>query len=186
MDHSRERVDRLILALLAASLALNVYQGVQAMRPAPGRAVEPALKVGAVVPPLEVKDLRGMNRRITYGDTRRLTVLYFFTPSCPWCKKNLPSIRTLAEQQGSSYRLIAVSLQPVTADYMKESEIDFPVFVEPAPGSRAVYGLGSIPQTVVVSPEGKVVKNWVGAYYGSLRDEIGAFLFVALPSLPRD
>ena len=44
-------------------------------------------------------------------------------------------------------------------------------------------GLGSTPQTIVVSPEGKVLKVWTGAYDDKLKSEIEDYFGTQLPGL---
>lgn len=45
------------------------------------------------------------------------------------------------------------------------------------------YGLGSTPQIIIVSPDGKVLQNWVGAYTGVEQAEVEKFFGVTLPRL---
>jgi hypothetical protein len=45
------------------------------------------------------------------------------------------------------------------------------------------YGLGSTPQTIIVSLDGKILQNWVGAYTGDRRAEVERFFGVSLPGL---
>jgi hypothetical protein len=46
-----------------------------------------------------------------------------------------------------------------------------------------VLGLESTPQTIIISPDGRVMKNWVGAYGESLRPEVEAYFGIKLPGL---
>src|SRR5881409_3609007 len=45
-------------------------------------------------------------------------------------------------------------------------------------------GLGHTPQTIVVSKEGKVHRNWIGAFIQS-RSDVEQFFGVRLPGLPQ-
>jgi hypothetical protein len=51
------------------------------------------------------------------------------------------------------------------------------------PETLKAYKLRSTPQTIVVSPEGKVLQNWVGAYVGGQKSQVEAFFHVSLPGL---
>jgi hypothetical protein len=45
------------------------------------------------------------------------------------------------------------------------------------------YKLGSTPQTIVISPEAKVLQDWIGAYVGDQKSQVEAFFHVSLPGL---
>jgi len=44
-------------------------------------------------------------------------------------------------------------------------------------------GLGSTPQTIVISAEGRVLKNWKGAYGERVQPDVEAYFGIRLPGL---
>jgi len=56
-----------------------------------------------------------------------------------------------------------------------------PVYADIKPEVRAAYQLGSTPETIVVSPDNKVMRVWHGAYENGVKQEIEKFLQVHLP-----
>jgi hypothetical protein len=44
-------------------------------------------------------------------------------------------------------------------------------------------GLGSVPQAIVVSPAGEVVRHFRGAWVGGARQEVGGYFQAELPEL---
>jgi hypothetical protein len=50
-----------------------------------------------------------------------------------------------------------------------------------SPGNARQLGMGSVPQTIVISPGGKILKNWVGAYGENLKPEVEKYFNVRLP-----
>jgi hypothetical protein len=44
-------------------------------------------------------------------------------------------------------------------------------------------GLGSTPQTIVISPEGRVLKNWTGSYGEQVQAELEEYFQIRLPGL---
>ncbi len=48
-----------------------------------------------------------------------------------------------------------------------------------------MMGLGPTPQTIVISPQGKVLKSWVGAYHDKTQREVETEFGVLLPGLPQ-
>jgi len=181
---NRGKSDVFLISLLAISLALNVFFVVSRPRRPPNAATPPiTLAAGDRVPPLRVRQIDGKQITITYSEESRSTVLYAFAPSCPWCRRNANNIRELAAQRSNAFRFIGISLEAGgLSAHLVQNEMGFPVFVEPTQESRSSYHFGGIPQTIVVSQSGEVVKNWHGAY-GTNRAEIERFFEVKLPGL---
>ena len=50
-------------------------------------------------------------------------------------------------------------------------------------GTLQSLGLGNTPQTIVVSPEGEILKVWMGAYLEEMQPEVEAFFGLNLPGL---
>lgn len=174
-----------LIILLAASLSLNVVLGWKMTRQYRLPETENQLVEGMPVPPITVSSVSD-NRRvtITYRNTDKPTVLYLLTPSCQWCTHNLKNINTLASLRGDSYHFVAVSLTDAgLKEYLDANKFEFPVYKNVSPEEARQLGLGSTPQTIVVSPDGKVLKNWVGAYGEALQPEVENYFGVSLPGL---
>lgn len=145
--------------------------------------VEP-LKEGAAVPAISAFSVAsGAVERITY-DVGRPTLIYVFSPKCHWCEINRPGIEALSRANLGRYRIIGLALtEDGLAAKLKEHPLDFPVYARLAADVLKTYKLGSTPQTIVVSPQGKVLKNWPGAFMGRRREEIEKYLSVRLPEI---
>jgi peroxiredoxin len=173
---------------LAVSVVLNVLLAhrVQSLTVVQSEAVaERLLKLGATVPPIQARRL-GANQQevIAYQGTNQPTVLYILTPTCVWCARNMDNFKTLLDRERGQYRFIGLSLSEQTLpDYVGKNELKLPVYSGLSPETLKIYKLGSTPQTVVISPEGKVLKDWVGAYVGKQKSEVEAFFHVTLPGL---
>ena len=46
-----------------------------------------------------------------------------------------------------------------------------------------MLGLGSTPQTIVIAPDGRVLKNWIGAFGMPVQTQVEEFFDVRLPGL---
>jgi len=55
------------------------------------------------------------------------------------------------------------------------------VYADIKPEVRSAYQLGGTPETIVISPENKVMGVWRGAYESGVKQEIEKFLQVQLP-----
>ncbi len=149
------------------------------------------LAVGAVVPPLTATGLDGARTTIAYDSTRdgRLTVLYVFTPQCVWCARNLANLKALltAKQGAPDVRFVGLSLAPDSVGtYVAQQGLTplLPVVVTRlSAATMSAYHFGGTPQTVVISPDGRVVKNWSGAWTQKTQAEVEAFFHVTLPGL---
>jgi len=178
-----------LLVLLALSLGLNVVLGWQ-VRSSKHRAAPTAdsstLQESSLLAPFAVKNLEGVEQVISYSDTTKPTVLYVFSLACVWSVRNVDRVRTLAKSAASSHRFVALSLRDddIALLDMERQKLGFPVFNGLSRDTIESLGLGSTPQTIVVSPKGRVVKNWVGSYGRELKKEIEAYFGVQLLEMP--
>ncbi|HET6975590.1 MAG TPA: TlpA disulfide reductase family protein [Pyrinomonadaceae bacterium] len=175
------RPDVFVLLLLVASLCLNVYLGLKVKQGAvpqstaklaPGMKIDPVYALGADGKPLT----------ISYDATNKPTVLYVITPSCIWCKRNQANIDKLVEAKANDFRFIGLSLaEDGLKEYVDEHRLKFPVYAGVTNETVQSLGLGSTPQTIVVSSEGKILKVWWGAYLENKQPEVEAFFGIQLP-----
>ena len=127
--------------------------------------------------------MSGQTVTIRFDDIQGPTLLYVFSPSCGWCKKNEDNISSLASQTGDSLRIIGLSLSPEgLIDYVAHR---FPPVKVIKPDSRTItaYKLSGTPETILVSSEGVVLKVWKGAYGDSTQRELEEYFHVKLPGL---
>jgi hypothetical protein len=176
-----------ITVALVLSVALNVVLAhkVRSLTEALGvRVGDHLLQVGATAPPITANRLDGQQEVISYGATVHPTVLYIFTPPCTWCARNMDNFKALLGKESGEYRFIALSLSEDTlADYVAKNDLKLPVYTRLSSETLRTYKLGGTPQTIVVSSEGKVLKDWAGAYVGDQKSQVEAFFHVSLPGL---
>jgi len=172
---------------LLASVLLNVVlaRKVQSFRQFQStKASDRLLKVGTTVPPIAARRLDGQPGVISYQGAEQSTVLYIFTPPCSWCARNVDNLKTLLDRERGQYRFIGLSLSDqALAEYVSKNDLKLPVYVGLSPETLKAYKLGSTPQTIVISPEGKVLEDWAGAYVGDQKSQVEAFFHVSLPGI---
>jgi hypothetical protein len=180
--------DVLIGSLLAAALLSNavlllrVAKLSEGLSPV-GRSTDD-LRPGDVVPSLSATKLDGTPTTVEYGDVSVPTILYVFTPQCGWCKRNLENVKTIARAATGHYRIIGVSLTSMELPrYLETHPLGFEVIHHIGPTVPRDYKLGGTPQTIVISPDGHVLKNWKGAYSDSLQRDVERYFGVTLPGL---
>lgn len=177
-----------LMILLLVSATLNVLLGfkVGALKETVAALKsEGRLAVGASVPPIEAADLNGNPVTVAYaGGGEAVTVLYVFSPSCGWCERNLRNVEALAAQSGGRYRLIGLSLsEDKLREYVEQQKFTFPVYSKVPAAAKTAYKLGGTPQTIVVSDDGRVLKNWAGAFASPVKGEIEEYFKIQLPGL---
>lgn len=182
---TRWKADFLVLGILAASLALNVYLGarVKKLSAIDDTQVNPAASIGSNLEAFEAQTREGELQTIQLAPGRP-KVIYIFSPTCGWCERNLQNITYLASQRGKDYEFIGLSLSRRSLDdYLKIHRLPFIVYTQPSTRTQKLMQIAGTPQTVVVSPQGKILHNWVGAYRDSVQEEVEAEFKVLLPGL---
>lgn len=183
-DDTRYRFVMLILLFVSLAMNLMLARKVSSLKnDLKSSAQDRQLRVGAKVPPLEGISMDGSTKLIKYDEVKIPTVIYFFTPQCRWCKRNLPSLHTLVDNANSKYRIVGVSLtSKELSEYVNREHLSsMSILAEPTHSVREAYRSGATPETVVVSPEGYVQRVWFGAYENSLRADIEQYFQVKLP-----
>jgi hypothetical protein len=182
--------------LLLASLAFNGLlfwkahtwrlRAEQAAAGVPGRSAEPP-GLGTVLPTLKGRHLDGSQAVVDFAATRNPTLLYVLSPQCIWCLRNRANIQTLLSQSKGKYRVVLVSLNPQGfSEHVAENKLNMPdvelVAWVPEAFLRT-HNLTSTPQTLVVSPDGRILKWWRGAFNGEKQQQVEEYFGVHLPGL---
>lgn len=143
---------------------------------------EQSLIPGALVPPIQGRTLEGNNAELHFDSVHVPTLLYVFTPQCGWCYRNLANLQALSKQQGSTYRLVGLSLtRDGLTDYLARHTITLPTYTDLSAQTVAKYRLGATPTTILVQPSGVVSYVWRGAYDVGVKHDIEKTLHVVLP-----
>ena len=177
----------LTIGLLVVSVALNVALSRRNKTLSTALFLvktEQSLPIGSTLPPIEAFDLAHNLKVLNYDHAASPTVFYVFTPQCGWCAKNASNLRTLSERITGRYRLIGLSLSSVGLDeYVAQQGMNFPIYTNLSQQSIAAYHLGGTPTTIVVSAEGKLLREWKGAYMGRSKREIEEYFGVSVPGV---
>jgi len=90
-------------------------------------------------------------------------LLDFWASWCPPCKKEIPFVKKLSKKYGNSKKFIIVGIsldrsQKSLIDFVKKNDMDWLNIYDADNGNIATtYGIRSIPYTVLIDPEGKVI-----------------------------
>jgi len=186
-------VSRDLLLLLAPVLLIVSVSGNIAQMASHGCLVLPFAKVTQsvdiaeepdTVPPLKVRDLNGGESLLRYDAHTTATVIYVFSPSCVWCERNKHLIKALAARVNPRFSFVGLS---TTETGLKESitkePLGFPVFTSTSRAGLLNFGVSSTPTTMVISPQGRVLRRWKGAYIGTQLKAVDEYFGVRLGAL---
>jgi len=183
-----KRPDVFLLLLLLGSLSLNVYLGWRIKQASTTSGVPQntfTLSPGMKIDPFAAVGLDGKQQTISYAATDKPTVFYVLSPTCVWCERNKANIEKLVELKGNDYQFIGLSLTEAgLKEYAEGHHLKFPIYTRLTSKTIDSLGLGGTPQTIVISPEGLVLKNWKGAYAELTQPEVEAYFGLRLPGLP--
>jgi peroxiredoxin len=168
-------------ALFACSLMLNL---VHAQRLRASHAAEIAsVREGTMLPPLDLVSSNGRRAQLRYGEHELPTILYFFSPACGWCERNWNNVVALERFTRGRYRFVPLSTTSDVDRLRAAHGITFEVYSGLSEELRRAHGFAGTPHTILVSPNGRVMKAWAGAYNERLSREIEGVFQVRLPGL---
>ncbi len=123
------------------------------------------VRVGDPVPQFSLSTADGNEFSCPVSD--RVTLITFFATWCGPCQMELPHIERiwLAHQNDEHFRMLVIGREETIVsarEYRDKNGFSFPIAADP---DRAVYSLfakESIPRTLVVSPDGRIVYSEAG------------------------
>jgi hypothetical protein len=137
------------------------------------------VRVGAQIPSVYGVDAKNFAHLIKLAGSSRPTVLYFYASGSPWCERNRDNLETLARSVGAQYSIVALSLTEMMPQDDPAGGAKVLVYSLASP-TLETLGLHAAPETVVVSPNGTVLKEWVGAYTEEVLGSVEKYFGVRL------
>ena len=170
-----------VVVLLVLSGSLNIL--LSARVSSEGARISAVVPVGTRVPALAGVSARGT--LVVSFPSSLPVLLYYFSPTCGWCKRNWNNVMALADAAKGGYRLVALSTVPSIDGELEALLPGFEVVWGIDEQVMRAYQLGGTPATILLSPEGRVVHFWTGAFQGRVASEIEARFRTALPGVSR-
>ena len=148
----------IILVLLGLAIGYTVY----------GTATKDKvelLKIGSDAPDFTLVDTNG--EKYTLSDYRGQGVfLNFWGTYCPPCEKEMPAMdRQFQVYKDQGVQTIAVNIAQTNLEvqsFVDKYQLSFPVPIDKTKDVRDAYNITNLPATVLVDPDGKVVKIITG------------------------
>jgi peroxiredoxin len=171
----------LVYFVIVVSVALNVVQSRRIV--ALQRAVElggrsSGIAAGTLIPDVRARDGQGRELTLRYDSaSSKPTVVYAFSPSCVWCRRNAQKFNSLVAQASGRYTFIGLALnRQGLQEFVTEHGLKVPIYE-----ALDAPGFSGTPQTVVVSPKGTVMATWSGAFLGPTKTQVERYFGVHLP-----
>ena len=129
--------------------------------------MENELKVmpGNMAPDFTLQDLEGKEYSLSALKGKYI-LLEFSASWCGWCKLEVPYLKQLYEKtKGKNFVMLTVNLDEKRSKWeedVKAHQLPWPVISDLKGfngGMSALYNIGGIPMTYLISPEGKILKK---------------------------
>jgi len=132
-------------------------------------------KIGDLAPDFNLRDINGKN--ISLDDYRgKWVILNFWATWCPPCRGELPTLIRFYEQADKDKIVLlginasntekpanSKDVRSYVSTFAEEKGINYPILLDTKGMVSAIYGAGTLPTTVIVSPEGNITKIKTGA-----------------------
>lgn len=126
------------------------------------------LSAGMFVPTFQASTLTGEPVTVGTAEGEGRQVLFVFTTTCPYCQSTLPAwkeiVATLDTVTSVPVAVYGISLSAtdVTERYVEENRLPYPVLRFPEEKLAHIYRARSVPLTVVLNAEGRVIHSRLG------------------------
>lgn len=149
----------------------------------PAAESQPAASVAGTEVELTLKDLYAVEQRLS-SFRGRIVILNFWATYCVPCKKEMPDLAAIQNQYAAlGVQVIgaaadAAADQPKVLQFIKETGVNFPVWLGATADDMNRFGLGSaLPATVIIGRDGKIVAQIRGVVkQADLKKQIDALL----------
>lgn len=130
----------------------------------------------------QFKDSEGKPQAMTQWQGRYLLINFWATWCAP-CVQEMPELSSLQEElKGKKLQILGLGIDSPSniAEFAKKYKISYPLFAAGMEGSELSRQLGNqaggLPFTILIAPDGKVVKNYLGRLkMAELRADISKF-----------
>ena len=171
----------LFAGVLAASLSANVALAIR--QPLPSVVREAGVQPGSMFPTLKFTDLDGRAEHLQFDSK---TVVYVFSPTCDWCKRDYPNLMAIYGAAGARIPFVALTLTSrpqLLRRYLDGRPFPGRVLVADVAGLDAALmeTFGLTPQLLVVDAGGRIQRAWPGALMDQKQRQVEDLFHVRLP-----
>jgi peroxiredoxin len=132
-----------------------------------GRPLPPPVTEGELAPEFSVVDVAG-NRQSLTQYRGRVTLVKFWATWCPYCRSDLPLMKTLfGKYHDRGLQILGISIDDdgqALRDFLRKDPLPYPV-IEAAeyPELPLRYEADGVPAYFLVGEDGRIVRIWRGS-----------------------
>jgi hypothetical protein len=176
---STERLTHVALVMLIIAIATNVGIALTLKARLDALKPEPAVAPGTLITEITGKNAAGEEQTIQLTGNRPV-LLYVSRQGCGWCERNQRNVHAIGLQASARFRILELSPEGPGPSGSKAVGVTRLSVTEDV--LRRIGARGT-PYTVLLSPEGKVLQSWVGAFGAATGPSVARTLQVELPGL---
>ncbi len=110
-------------------------------------------------PDFALQDLSGKTRKLS-DFKGKVVLLNFTTTWCPWCLKEIPTLKKLHERyKGSNFEFVSVYLQESrkkVSAFAEKHSLPYTILLDTEGKTASSYGVRGVPTKVIVDKEGNI------------------------------
>ena len=169
------------VALVALIIAIATNVGIALTLKARLDALRPvaAVKTGTAITEITGKDPSGATQTIQLAGSRP-TLLYVSKKGCAWCQRNERNVHAIGLQASTRFRILELSPDGVGPSGSKALGVERLIVTEDV---LQRIGTRGTPYTLLLSPDGRVIDSWIGAFGAQTAPSVARALQVELPGL---
>lgn len=158
----------LVLAVSALGCAGATGPGTGATTGGAAAAGDSHALIGKPAPDFSLASVNGQGKFSLASMKGKVVIVDFWATWCGPCRRWMPIVAKLEkETEGKGVKFFAVNLRepPATVRaYVREQKVEVPVLMDADGKVGTAYGARSIPLTVVVGRDGKIVRTLLGVH----------------------
>jgi thiol-disulfide isomerase/thioredoxin len=142
----------------------------QATAPTPPKGLLVA-KRGERLPTFDLPDLAGARVRIPEAYAGRPVLINLWASWCGPCVTEMPALQAFAREQGpNGVQVVGIALDDRHAvqAFIERTGVDYPILIDTAGPADAGVRLGNpkgvLPYSILVSPDGRLLKQRIGPF----------------------
>ncbi|MBL7054077.1 TlpA family protein disulfide reductase [Patescibacteria group bacterium] len=122
--------------------------------------------IGWLAPDFILENPAGLKMNLSMFRQEKPVLLLFWSTTCPFCIKELPSLKKLNKEYKNSIQIIAIvggESKEKIQKYIKDNNINFFISVDLMGNVSKYYSVRGTPEHILIDMTGKIINRFQGA-----------------------